>query len=147
MQFLSGYLWVVIIVVFFLEIYVTSYGLLAVGGAMSLLLGSLMLYQKGEAGMGIAWTVLIPTVLVISLFFLLVAGLVIRAQMRRTLTGKAAMVGEQGVAYTDLKPGEQGQVFVRGEYWQAVSKEPVAAGDTVEVVKVIGLKLFVRPVK
>ena len=134
-------------ILFFLEIYVTSYGLLAVGGAGALLLGSLMLYQKGETGMGIAWSVLIPTVLIISLFFLMVAGLVLRAQMRRTLTGKAAMVGEQGVAYTDLKPHGPGQVFVRGEYWQAVSNEPVAAGDTVEIVKVTGLKLYVRPVK
>jgi membrane-bound serine protease (ClpP class) len=134
-------------ILFFLEIYVTSYGLLAVGATISLLLGSLMLYQKGETGMGVAWSVLIPTVLIISLFFLLVAGLVLRAQMRRTLTGKAAMVGEQGVAYTDLKPDGSGQVFVRGEYWQAVSHEPVAAGDTVVVVKVTGLKLTVRLVK
>ena len=132
-------------ILFFLEIYITSYGLLAVGGTLALLLGSLMLYQKGETGMGIAWSVLIPAVLIVSLFFLMVAGLVLRSQMRRTLTGKAAMVGEQGVAYTDLKPG--GQVFIRGEYWQAESKEPVAAGDTVEVVKVVGLKLYVRPVK
>jgi membrane-bound serine protease (ClpP class) len=134
-------------ILFFLEIYVTSYGLLAVGGAGALLLGSLMLYQKGETGMSVAWSVLIPTVLIISLFFLLVAGLVLRSQMRRALTGKAAMVGEKGVAYTDLNPDGPGQVFVRGEYWQAVSEEPVAAGDTVEVIKVTGLKLQVRRVK
>jgi membrane-bound serine protease (ClpP class) len=132
-------------ILFFLEIYVTSYGLLGLGGALALLLGSMMLYQRGEAGMGIAWSVLIPAVLIITLFFLTVAGLVLRSQMRRALTGKAAMLGEQGVAYTDLKP--DGQVFIRGEYWQAASQAPVAAGDTVEVVKVIGLKLFVRPVK
>ena len=132
-------------ILFFLEIYVTSYGLLSVGGIIALLLGSLMLYQKGETGMGVAWSVLIPAVLIVSLFFLMVAGLVLRSQLRRTLTGKGAMLGERGVAYTDLKP--EGQVFVHGEYWQALSEEPVAAGDTVEVVKVVGLKLYVRPVK
>jgi membrane-bound serine protease (ClpP class) len=132
-------------ILFFLEIYVTSYGLLGVGGALALLLGSMMLYQKGEAGMGIAWSVLIPAVLIITLFFLTVAGLVLKSQMRRTLTGKGAMLGEQGVAYTDLKP--EGQVFIRGEYWQATSHVPVMAGDSVEVVKVVGLKLYVRPVK
>jgi membrane-bound serine protease (ClpP class) len=132
-------------ILFFLEIYITSYGLLSVGGIVSLLLGSLMLFQQGEAGMGIAWSVLIPAVLVISLFFLTVAGLVVRSQMRRTLTGDAGMVGEQGEAYTDLKP--EGQVFVRGEYWQAVSDKPLVAGDAVEVVKVVGLKLYVRPLK
>jgi membrane-bound serine protease (ClpP class) len=132
-------------ILFFLEIYVTSYGLLGVGGALALLLGSMMLYQKGEAGMGIAWSVLIPAVLIITLFFLTVAGLVLKSQMGRTLTGKGAMLGEHGVAYTDLKP--EGQVFIRGEYWQATSHVPVMAGDTVEVVKVVGLKLHVRPVK
>ena len=144
-NFIGLLLIILAFILFFLEIYVTSYGLLAVGATISLLLGSLMLYQKGETGMSVAWSVLIPTVLIVSLFFLLVAGLVLRSQLRRTLTGKAAMVGEQGVAYTDLKP--EGQVFVHGEYWQAVSNEPVAAGDTVEVVKVIGLKIYVRPVK
>lgn len=95
--------------------------------------------------MGVAWSVLIPTVLIITLFFLAVAGLVLRSHLRRSLTGSAGLVGERGVAYTDLKP--EGKVFVHGEYWQAVSDTPVEAGQTVEVVKVINLKLYVRPVK
>ncbi len=132
-------------ILFFLEIYVTSFGLLTVGGVIALLLGGMMLYQKGETGMDIAWSVLIPTVLVISLFFIGVAALVLKSQMRRSLSGEAALVGERGVAYTDLKP--EGQIFIHGEYWQAVSEEPVAAGDAVEVVKVVSLKLYVRRVK
>ncbi len=144
-NFIGLLLIILAFILFFLEIYITSYGLLSVGGIAALLLGSLMLYQKGETGMGIAWSVLIPTVLVVSLFFLAVAGLVLRSHLRRAMTGKPAMVGERGVAYTDLKP--EGQVFVHGEYWQAESEVPVAAGDTVEVVQVVNLKLLVRPVK
>jgi membrane-bound serine protease (ClpP class) len=144
-NFIGLLLIILAFILFFLEIYITSYGLLSVGGIAALLLGSLMLYQKGETGMGISWSVLIPTVLVVSLFFLAVAGLVLRSQTRRALTGKPAMVGERGVAYTDLKP--EGQVFVHGEYWQAESEQPVAAGENVEVVKVVNLKLLVRPVK
>jgi membrane-bound serine protease (ClpP class) len=145
-NFIGLLLIILAFILFFLEIYITSYGLLSVGGIASLLMGSLMLYRTGgEAGMGIAWSVLIPTVLVVSLFFLTVAGLVLRTHLRRALTGKPAMVGERGVAYTDLKP--EGQVFVHGEYWQAESNVPVSAGDIVEVVKVVNLKLHVRPVK
>ncbi len=96
-------------------------------------------------GMAIAWSVLIPSVVIISLFFLAVAALVVRSHMRRSISGTTGLIGERGVAYTDLKP--EGQVFVHGEYWQAVSDEPVAAGDAVEVVKVINLKLYVRPIK
>jgi|UniRef100_A0A7V6A337 membrane-bound serine protease (ClpP class) len=143
-NFIGLLLIILAFILFFLEIYIISYGLLSVGGLAALILGSLMLYQKGVTGVGIAWSVLIPTVLVISLFFLAVASLVIRSQLRRAMTGKPAMVGERGVAYTDLKP--EGQVFVHGEYWQAESETPVAAGDTVEVVQVVGLKLQVRPV-
>jgi membrane-bound serine protease (ClpP class) len=144
-NFIGLLLIILAFILFFLEIYITSYGLLSVGGIAALLLGSLMLYRKGETGMGVAWSVLIPTVLVVSLFFLAVAGLVVRSHLRRVMTGKPGMVGELGVAYTDLKP--DGQVFVHGEYWQAESKTPVAAGDTVEVVQVVSLKLIVRPVK
>jgi len=132
-------------ILFILEIYVTSYGLLTLGGVASLFMGALMLYSKGEAGMGVAWSVLIPTVLIITLFFLAVAGLVLRSHLRRSMTGSAGMVGERGVAFTDLKP--EGRVFVHGEYWQAVSEAPVEAGQSVEVVKVVNLKLYVRPIK
>jgi membrane-bound serine protease (ClpP class) len=144
-NFIGLLLIVLAFILFILEIYVTSFGLLSVGGVISLLLGSLMLYQKGETGMDIAWSVLIPAVLIISLFFIVVAGLVVRSQMRRSVSGDSALLGEQGVAYTDLNP--EGQIFVHGEYWQAVSEDPVAAGETVEVLKVVGLKLFVRSKK
>jgi len=94
-------------------------------------------------GMDIAWSVLIPTVLVVSLFFVGIAALVMRTHLRRSKTGSGGLMGESGVAYTDLTP-EGGQVFVHGEYWQAVSEEPIKAGDHIEVVKVSGLTLRVR---
>ena len=144
-NFIGLLLIILAFILFILEIYVTSFGLLSLGGIASLLLGSLMLFRGGGMGMDIAWSVLIPSVVIISLFFLGVAALVVRSHMRRSISGTTGLVGERGVAYTDLKP--EGQVFVHGEYWQAVSDEPVAAGDAVEVVKVVNLKLYVRPIK
>jgi len=133
-------------ILFILEFKVTSYGMLSLGGVISLLFGSIMLFRRGEGEMGISWGVLIPTVAIISLFFIIVAGIVFRVHLRRSITGAAGMVGEKGIAYTPLTP-QGGQVFVHGEYWQAVSEEPVVAGETVEVVKVLNLKLLVRRVK
>ena len=95
--------------------------------------------------MDVAWGVLIPTVVAISLFFVAVAALVFRSQISRTLSGSAALVGERGTAYTDLDP--EGQVFVHGEYWKAASDELVHAGETVEVLQVTNLKLRVRRVR
>ncbi len=129
-------------ILFILEFKFISYGLLTMGGVVSLLLGSMMLFRGGETGVNISWAVLIPTVLVISLFFIAVAGIVFRSHLRRAMTGSAGMVGERGVAHTELNP--QGQVFVFGEYWNAESPEPIAAGEPVEVLQVVDLKLLVR---
>jgi membrane-bound serine protease (ClpP class) len=129
-------------ILFILEIKITSYGLLSLGGIISLLLGSMMLFRHGEAGMILSWWVVLPSVLVISLFFIAVAGFVFRMHFRRSLTGPEAMVGEKGLAYTALAP--EGQVYVLGEYWQAVSDEPISPGEAVEVAQVDNLKLRVR---
>ncbi len=131
-------------ILFILEFKITSYGLLSLGGVISLFMGSMMLFRQGDMGVAISWWVLIPTVLVISLFFITVAGIVFRMHFQRSLTGTEAMVGERGVVYKALTP--QGQVFLQGEYWEAVSEEPVAAGETVEVLAVENLKLRVRRV-
>jgi membrane-bound serine protease (ClpP class) len=132
-------------VFFILEFKVTSYGLLSVAGVVSLFLGALMLFRGGGTGVAISWDVLIPTVITVSVFFIVVAAIVFRSHLRRAMTGAAGLTGERGVAYTPLNL--EGQVFVHGEYWQAVSDEPIAKGETVEVVKVIDLKLLVRRVQ
>jgi membrane-bound serine protease (ClpP class) len=54
------------------------------------------------------------------------------------------MIGERGVALTDLRPG--GRVHVHGEYWNAVSDEEVASGAAVEVESVARMVLKVKPV-
>ncbi len=138
-----GILLIILSFIFFiLEFKVTSYGLLSLAGVASLFFGALMLFRGEKPGMSISWSVLIPTVLTVSLFFIAVAGIVFRSHLRRTMTGSAGMVGERGVARTDLKP--EGQVFVHGEYWHAVSEEPMNAGEPIEVVQVVDLKLLVR---
>jgi membrane-bound serine protease (ClpP class) len=138
-----GILLILLAFIFFiLEFKITSYGLLSLAGLVSLLLGGMMLYRGGEGGVDISWSVLIPTVAIVSLFFILVAGIVFRSHLIRPMTGSAGMVGNRGVAYTPLNP--EGQVFVHGEYWQAVSDEPIAKGETVVVLEVADLTVRVR---
>jgi len=138
-----GILLILLAFIFFiLEFKIISYGLLSVAGLVSLLLGGMMLFRGGDGGVDISWSVLIPTVAIVSLFFIVVAGIVFRSHLLRSMTGAAGMVGERGVAYTPLNP--EGQVFVHGEYWQAESDAPIAKGETVEVLEVVDLKLRVR---
>jgi membrane-bound serine protease (ClpP class) len=141
-NFIGILLIILAFILFILEFKVTSYGLLTVSGIASLLLGSIMLFRGGETGVDISWGVLIPTVIIVSLFFIIVAGIVFRSHLRRSMTGAPGMVGEKGLAHTDLKP--EGQVFIHGEYWHAVAREPVAKGEAVEVLQVEDLKLVVK---
>jgi len=127
---------------FLLEIYVTSYGLLSVAGIISLALGGLMLYRSQGPGMSISLSVLLTVIGAISLFFLVVTGLAVRAQLRQPLSGTAGLIGLQGVALTDLHP--TGKVLVQGTYWEAQAEEFIPRQTPVEVVDMHGLRLLVR---
>jgi membrane-bound serine protease (ClpP class) len=141
-----GILLIVLAFIFFLlEIYVTSYGMLALAGIVSLALGGLMLYREEGTGMQVSWSVLVTTIVLVGAFFLAVTSLAVRAQLRKPLTGKVGMVGEQGVALTDLNP--TGKVLVHGTYWEAEAEDFITRHDSVEVVRVDSLRLFVRPLE
>lgn len=127
---------------FLLEIYVTSYGLLSLAGIISLALGGLMLYREQQPGLAISLNVLLTVIGALSLFFLVITGLAVRAQMRKPLSGTAGLVGERGVALTDLNPS--GKVLVQGTYWDAQAEEFIRQDEPVEVVRLQGLRLIVR---
>ena len=131
------------IVFFILEASVTSYGLLAIGGVISMLIGSLMLIKSDAEFFQISWAVILPVVTLASAFTLLVIGTGMNALRRRPATGREEMVGLVGIARTALAP--DGQLAVRGELWEAVSEQPVPAGSEVEVTAVDGLRLRVKP--
>jgi membrane-bound serine protease (ClpP class) len=131
-------------VFFILEFKVSSYGMLSLAGVAALLLGAIMLFREQGGEMGVSWGVLLPTVFTVSLFFMAVAGIVFRSHRRRVVSGAEGLVGERGVAVTPLAP--EGRVFIHGENWQAVSDEPIAPQEPVEVLAVRDLKLRVRRV-
>jgi membrane-bound serine protease (ClpP class) len=124
------------------EIKVASHGVLTIGGAVAMLLGSLMLYDAPETGLRVSWVVIIPTVGATAglVAFAVSAGL--KALYRPPSTGAAGMVGQVGVVRTPLDP--EGQVLIEGELWRAVAQDgPVAAGEPVEVAAMDGLLLKV----
>jgi len=84
----------------------------------------------------------VPTVVIVSAFFVAVAGIVFKAQVTKPKTGAKGLIGEIGVAKTDIKP--EGKVFVHGELWNATSKDTIKQGEKVRVVKVVNLVLEVE---
>ena len=121
-------------VLFILEISVTSYGMLSIGGVIALTLGSLMLIDSTEPFMQISLTVIFATVISCTGFILFCLWFVSRAQRRKVVSGREGMIGEHGRAVTEVHA--RGSVFVHGEYWEACAAEPVPEGAEIEVVDV-----------
>ncbi len=134
------------LLLFILEIKIVSHGILATGGIISLLLGSMMLIRTGSGEIGrISWTVIISVVTLTSLFFLFVIGMGIKAQKLKPYTGTESMMNETGEVKETLNPS--GMILLNGELWQAESESgEIAAGEKVRVKRMIGFKLFVEKI-
>ena len=140
----AGILLIILAIIFFImEMKISSYGLLSVAGFISLLLGSLMLFKGTGPDMKLSLTVLLPTIILVSGFFVFVAGLVFRAQISKPRTGGAGLVGEIGIVKKALTP--EGKVFVHGELWNAKAQIEIGENVKVRVVKVENLMLEVEP--
>ena len=130
------------IIMFIAEIKITSYGILSIGGVISLLLGSVMLIDSPAEFLRISFVrVILPVVVVGSAFLLFALTMVIRAHRRRPTTGKEGLIGQIGVVTVDLKP--EGVVEIRGELWNAVADEQIKAGEKVQVKEMDGMKVRV----
>ena len=126
-----------------LEITVMSYGILAIGGVISMILGSILLMNEDFPFYQISWTVILPMVTISVAFTFLVLKFGVKALRERTTTGSEGMVGQIGLAKTNLTP--KGKIFIHGELWNGMSEEPVEAGHPIEVIHIEGLTLHVKP--
>ncbi len=139
---------------FLLEIRVASYGLLSAGGIISFILGSLLLFPNFSPFFPFSISVIIIATIITILFFLLIISLGIKAHLKKPVSGKEGMVNLVGEVVDSFSApvGEDilpsGQVFVRGEYWPALSLSgPLKKGDKVRVVEVQGMVLKVKALK
>jgi len=130
------------IILFVLEIKVSSFGMLTLGGTASMILGSMMLFDSPLPFLRLSIKVILPAVIMTALFFSWTIYLVVKAHRRRPITGAEGLIDETGTAKTDIF--HNGQALIHGEIWQAQSDIPVNAGDEIVVESVHGLKLQVR---
>jgi membrane-bound serine protease (ClpP class) len=132
------------LIMFILEVKVTSFGMLTVGGIVAMLLGSLMLVDSPEEYLRIPLTTILVVVGTTAALFTFIVGAGARSLRRRPVTGQEGMRGAVGKALTNLEP--RGTVFVQGTRWNAQSRTPIAAGESIRVVRVEGLTLTVEKV-
>ena len=132
------------VIVLIAEVNVMRYGLLAMSGAISIFLGSIMLIDSDDPAMQISKMILYPT---LGMTFLISIGSVYlanRAHQLATTTGMEGLLGEVGIVKETLSL--EGRVLIHGEMWKAESDTVISVGEKVSVEVVKGLKIQVRKV-
>jgi len=135
------------LILFVVDIFVPSLGLLTVGGVVSFVVGSFLLVDDTappgyDLSPAVIWTVTACFVA----FFAMIGVSVLRVLRRRPATGRNAILGQIGTVKVGIDPGKPGQVFVDGERWKALGDggTPLPAGASIVVIAVDGLTLTVR---
>ena len=129
---------------FVAEALVTSFGFLALGGMVCMVLGSIILVDSPFELMRISWSVIIPVVLSTTSVFVFLTTLALRAQRSKKEAGVISMIGVEGMADTEVNL--EGKVIVMGEIWDAVAEQPIAKGARIRVWAMEGLKLKVESI-
>jgi membrane-bound serine protease (ClpP class) len=137
---------VLAVILFVVDIYSPTHGVLTAGGIVAFFLGALMLFNRTGPGFQLSLAWIIPATVVTALFFLFVAGAGLRAQRLPVRAGRETMVGKVVPALARID-ASGGKVFVEGEYWNAVSDVAIEKDRPVEIVGIEGLTLKVKPQK
>ena len=133
------------VILFVLELKIHSYGMLTIGGILSLALGATMLIDAPIPEMKVTFQVIATIITLVAITMAGLVYLVISLHRKNPVTGIQGLLQEIGTAQTDIDP--EGQIFIRGEIWRAVSPEPISKGDRVRVRSVDGLTLHVEKYK
>jgi membrane-bound serine protease (ClpP class) len=123
---------VLAVVLFLLEIKVTSYGMLTVGGIISLVLGGLFLIDSPEPALKVSLSVIITITICIGGFLIFVVGYVVKAQRKKVMTGFEGLIGQMGKVAERID--HEGMVYVAGALWKAVSDEVIEKGEPVKII-------------
>jgi len=126
------------------EAVVPSFGVLGIGGIISLVIGSIILIDTDVPGFVVSRPLIGSLALVSSLGLMGIIGIALKARLRPVVSGREQLIGASGTALTDIF--HEGEVFVHSEHWSATSDSPLKKGQTVEVTGIDGLTLKVRPV-
>ncbi len=131
------------LMLFIFDVYAPTHGVLTMGGVISFLIGSLMLFNRADPLFRLSLSYIIPATLVTTGFFLFVVGKGLRAQRLPVKAGAETLIGKTVTTLTPID-SRGGRIFVEGEYWNAVSDRPIEKGEAVEIATVQGLTLKVK---
>jgi len=134
---------VLAIVLFIIDVYTPTHGVLTGGGILAFFLGALMLFDRSDPAFRLPLSYIIGGTITTALFFLFIVGAGLRAQRLPVRAGRETVLGKVAPAAAHID-ASGGKLFVEGEWWNAVSESPVESGEPVEIVGIDGLTLKVR---
>ncbi|MEX0806339.1 MAG: nodulation protein NfeD [Candidatus Binatia bacterium] len=124
------------------EAFTPSFGILGIGGVISLALGSFLLFDTPNSDLSIDRSIIITAVATMASLIFAISYLVFRSQKIRLTMGMEGLVGEIGEVRGKLSPS--GKVFVHGEYWNAQADGEIDVGERIQVVGYDGMNLKVK---
>lgn len=124
------------------EAFIPSFGVLGIGGVISLAIGSFLLFDTQTGDLGVDRSIIFTAVATLASFVFAISYLVYRSQKSKPTLGIEGMLGQ--IADVKAKINPAGKVFVRGEYWNAEAEDEIDVGEKVEIVGYEGLNLKVR---
>ena len=130
------------IIFFILELKIVSHGVLGLAGIISIIIGSIMLIDIPSSIFSISYKTILAVGILSGIFVFGVLSYAIKAQLSKVKTGKEGLIGETGIAKTDVFGS--GKIFLHGELWNAKSDEHIKGGEKVVVTGVEELILKVK---
>jgi membrane-bound serine protease (ClpP class) len=127
------------------EVFVPSYGTLGIGGAVAFIVGSVMLMDAQMPEFSIPWGLIAGVAAVTVVFLLLIVRMALQARKKPVVSGSEELIGSIGEALEDFET--EGWVRIHSETWKVRSGAPIRRGQRVEVTRVSGLELEVRPLE
>lgn len=132
------------VLLFIVDIFAPTHGVLTFGGIVAFFLGALMLFNRADPAFRLSLVYIIPATLLTAAFFIFIVGAGVRAQFLPVRVGRETLLGKSAPALARID-AVGGKVFVEGEYWNAASEVPIEPGHPVEIVAINGLTLKVKP--
>lgn len=126
------------------EVYISSFGIVGIGGIIAFALGSVMLFEFHDPNFRISWALILSMSVLTLAFFFMVLTLAVKSHRRKVVTGREGLIGAHGVVLNVMN--EQVVVRVLGEIWEARSSVMLDRGQKIEVRGVHGLLLDVEPI-
>ena len=133
------------LILFVIDVFAPTHGVLTFGGIVAFFVGSLMLFDRSDPTMRLPLTYIVPATLITAAFFLFIVTKGLRAQQLPVKVGRETLMGRQTQAITPID-SQGGKVFLEGCYWKAISDSPVDKGQMVEIIALHGLTMQVTPV-